>query len=207
MEHRQRHRIEAIQIPSTRAPIDVVKTVLASDQRTLGLVQSRLTAGAASEQDVTTAQSQMDRDRTMLPVLHQQLNMAQEAIATLVGSSAADWSAPDFSLAGMSLPQDVLLIVPSELVRSRPDIRATEAQLRAASAAVGIATADLYPRISLSTNMAEQGLIAGPAGAASVGRAAPAAISRTQPGSGAYRAVPSNGQSIRRRRRRTTGWP
>jgi NodT family efflux transporter outer membrane factor (OMF) lipoprotein len=92
--------------------------------------------------------------------------MAQDALATLVGSSPADWSAPDFSLAGMSLPQDIPLVVPSELVRSRPDIRAAEAQLHAASAAVGIATADLYPRISLSANIAEQGLIAGPAGAA-----------------------------------------
>jgi outer membrane protein TolC len=48
------------------------------------------------------------------------------------------------------------LVVPSELVRSRPDIRAAEAQLHAASAEVGIATANLYPRISLSASVAEQ---------------------------------------------------
>jgi outer membrane protein TolC len=58
------------------------------------------------------------------------------------------------------------LIVPSELVRSRPDTRAAEAQLHAASAAEGIATAHLYPRISLSADVAEQGLLGGPAGAA-----------------------------------------
>jgi NodT family efflux transporter outer membrane factor (OMF) lipoprotein len=102
----------------------------------------------------------------LLPTLHQQLNMAQDALATLVGSAPADWSAPDFSLTGLSLPQDVPLVVPSELVRSRPDIRAAEAQLHAASAEVGIATADLYPRINLSANIAEQGLLGGPAGAA-----------------------------------------
>jgi NodT family efflux transporter outer membrane factor (OMF) lipoprotein len=158
--------LEALQIASTRAQIDVVNSVVASDQRTLGLVQSREAAGAASAQDVTTAQSQMDRDRTLLPALRQQLNIAQDALATLVGSSPADWSAPDFSLAGMSLPQDVPLVVPSELVRSRPDIRAAEAQLHAASAAVGIATADRYPRITLSAGIAEEGLLAGPAGAA-----------------------------------------
>jgi NodT family efflux transporter outer membrane factor (OMF) lipoprotein len=101
-----------------------------------------------------------------MPALNQQLDLARDALATLAGSSPADWSAPDFSLAGMTLPEDVPLVVPSELVRSRPDIRAAEAQLHAASAAVGIATADLYPRISLSANIAEQGLIAGPAGAA-----------------------------------------
>jgi len=158
--------LAAIEVASTRAQIDVVKNVIASDQRTLSLVQSRLEAGASSDQDVTTAQSQLDRDRTLLPGLHQQLNIAQDTLATLVGSSPADWSAPDFSLTGMSLPQDVPLIVPSELVRSRPDIRAAEAQLHAASAAVGVATADLYPRFSLSANVAEQGLFAGPAGAA-----------------------------------------
>jgi NodT family efflux transporter outer membrane factor (OMF) lipoprotein len=158
--------LEALQIASTRVQIDVADSVIASDKRTLGLVQSRQAAGAASDQDVTTAQSQVDRDRTLLPALRQQLDMAQDALATLVGSAPADWSAPQFRLSGMSLPQDVPLVVPSELVRSRPDIRAAEAQLHAASAAVGIATADLYPRISLSANVAEQGLFAGPAGAA-----------------------------------------
>jgi NodT family efflux transporter outer membrane factor (OMF) lipoprotein len=158
--------LEALQVASTRAQVDVVNSVVASDQRTLGLVQARLAAGAASDQDVTTAQSQLDRDRTLLPALHQQLDMAQDALATLVGTTPADWSAPDFTLAGMSLPQDVPLVVPSELVRSRPDIRAAEAELHAASAAVGIATADLYPRFNLSANIAEQGLLAGPAGAA-----------------------------------------
>jgi NodT family efflux transporter outer membrane factor (OMF) lipoprotein len=158
--------LEALQIASTRAQIDVVNSVIASDRRTLGLVQSRLAAGVAPDQDVTTAQSQMDMDRTLLPALHQQLNMAQDALATLVGSAPADWSAPDFSLAGMNLPQDVPLVVPSELVRSRPDIRAAEAELHAANAAVGTATADLYPRISLSADVAEQGLLGGPAGAA-----------------------------------------
>jgi NodT family efflux transporter outer membrane factor (OMF) lipoprotein len=158
--------LEALQIASTRSQIDVANSVVASDQRTLELVRARQVAGAASDQDVTTAQSQLDRDRAFLPALRQQLSMAQDALATLVGSSPADWSAPDFSLDGMSLPQDVPLIVPSELVRSRPDIRATEAQLHAASAAMGIATADLYPRISLSANIAEQGLTGGPAGAA-----------------------------------------
>jgi NodT family efflux transporter outer membrane factor (OMF) lipoprotein len=156
----------ALQIASTRAQIDVVNSVVASDQRTLDLVQTQKAAGAVSDQDVTTAQSQLDRDRALLPALHQQLNIAQDALATLVGSSPADWSAPNFSLAGMSLPRDVPLVVPSELVRSRPDIRAAEAQLHAASAEVGIATADLYPRISLSADVAEQGLLAGPAGAA-----------------------------------------
>jgi outer membrane protein TolC len=68
--------LEALQIASTRAQIDVVNIVVASDQRTLGLVKSQEAAGAVADQDVITAQSQLDRDRTLLPALHQQLNMA-----------------------------------------------------------------------------------------------------------------------------------
>jgi NodT family efflux transporter outer membrane factor (OMF) lipoprotein len=158
--------ITALQIAATRAQIQTVQAVVASDQKTLDLVQAARRTGVASEMDVTTAQSQLDRDHARLPPLHQQLNLAQDALAALVGKSPADWTAPDFDLAGMTLPQDIPLAVPSELVRARPDIRAAEAQLHAASAEVGVATADLYPRISLSAGIAEEGLTAGPSGAA-----------------------------------------
>jgi NodT family efflux transporter outer membrane factor (OMF) lipoprotein len=116
--------------------------------------------------DVTTAQSQLDRDRTMLPPLRQQLNVAQDALAILVGKLPAAWTAPDFNLATLTLPADIPLVVASELVRARPDIRAAEARLHAANAAVGIATADMYPRFTLSAAVAENGLFSGPAGAA-----------------------------------------
>lgn len=158
--------IEALQIAATRAQIEVVQNIIASDQKTLDLVHAANATGVASQIDVTTAQSQLDRDRGLLPPLNQQLNVAQDALAALVGKSPAAWSAPDFSLAAMTLPQDVPLVVPSDLVRARPDIRAAEAQLHAASAAIGIATADLYPRLDLTAAIAGQGLLSGPAGSA-----------------------------------------
>jgi outer membrane protein TolC len=58
------------------------------------------------------------------------------------------------------------LVVPSQLVLARPDIRAAQARLHIASAQVGIATADLYPRFNLSAAIAGEGLISGPLGAA-----------------------------------------
>jgi NodT family efflux transporter outer membrane factor (OMF) lipoprotein len=157
---------EALQIASIRAQIDVVHEVLQSDTRTLDLVKTAHATGMASEMDVTTAQSQLDHDRTLLPPLQQDLNAAQDALPILVGKAPADWPAPDFDLDRFTLPADLPLIVPSALVRQRPDIRAAEAQLHAASAAIGVATADLYPRFTLSATVAEQGLLEGPAGAA-----------------------------------------
>jgi NodT family efflux transporter outer membrane factor (OMF) lipoprotein len=158
--------IEALQIASIREQMQVLRGVVASDQQTMTLVQTANGAGVASRTDVTTAQSQLDRDRALLPPLQQRLDVARDALAVLVGRSPATWSAPDFSLAAITLPRDVPLVVPSELVRARPDIMAAEAQLHAANAAVGVATADLYPRVTLSADIAEQGLTAGPAGAA-----------------------------------------
>ena len=116
--------------------------------------------------DVTTAQSQLDRDQALLPPLHQRLQVAQDALAVLVGRSLANWTPPAFELDRMTLPETLPLAVPSELVRARPDIRAAEARLHAASAQVGIATADLYPKFNLSAAVAGQGLVSGPAGAA-----------------------------------------
>jgi NodT family efflux transporter outer membrane factor (OMF) lipoprotein len=158
--------ITALLSASIRAQIDVVQAVIASDQQNISLVQAAHGAGVATQIEVTTAQSQLDRDRALLPPLHQQLDVAQDALATLVGKSPAIWTAPDFDLGSMTLPQDIPLALPSELVRARPDIRAAEALLHVANAEVGVATADLYPRITLSAGIAAEGLTSGPVGAA-----------------------------------------
>jgi NodT family efflux transporter outer membrane factor (OMF) lipoprotein len=158
--------LEALQIASIRAQIEVTQRVIASDQQNLGLVQKANKTGVATQMDVTTAQSQLDSDRATLPPLRQQLNVAQDALTILVGESPAAWTAPDFNLATLTLPADIPLVVPSELVRARPDIRAAQAQLHAANAAVGMATADMYPHFTLSAAISENGLFSGPAGAA-----------------------------------------
>jgi NodT family efflux transporter outer membrane factor (OMF) lipoprotein len=158
--------VAALLNTSIRAQIDVVQKVIASDQQNMALVQEAHGAGVATRIDVTTAQSQLDRDRALLPPLHQQLDVTRDALAILVGKSPATWAAPNFILGKMTLPQEVPLAFPSDLVRARPDIRAAEARLHVANAAVGVATADLYPRVTLSAAMAEEGLTAGPAGAA-----------------------------------------
>ena len=58
--------------------------------------------------------------------------------------------APDFELEALTLPGELPVTVPSELVRRRPDIRAAEAQRHATSAAIGVATAQLYPSVTIS---------------------------------------------------------
>ena len=153
--------LQALQVASTREQIRVVEEIVADDERMLRLMSAANAAGAVSRVDVLSAQSQTDHDRTLLPPLRQQLSVAQDALAILVGAAPADWPAQDFDLRQMRLPDEIPAALPSGLVHRRPDIAAAEAQLHAASAAVGIATANLYPHLTLDASIGRQGLLAG----------------------------------------------
>ena len=141
---------QAIEIASINAQIAVVEKILAVDKQTLGLVQAAREAGSGSDVDVLTARSQLDADQALMPPLRQQLSVAKHALSILVGRAPHDWAPPSFDLGRLNLPSELPLSVPSELVHQRPDIMAAEARLHAASAEIGIATAQLYPNITIS---------------------------------------------------------
>jgi NodT family efflux transporter outer membrane factor (OMF) lipoprotein len=147
---------EAITIASIRAQIKAIEDILADDADNLRLVQDQLNAGAASDIDVDSATSQLTSDRTLLPPLRQQLDAAQHALAVLTGKTPAGWTPLDFDLDQLVLPEELPVSLPSALVHQRPDILASEAQLHAASAAVGVANAALYPNITLSADIMQE---------------------------------------------------
>ena len=144
---------EAINIASVNAQIKAVNDMLADDQTNLKLVQDLVRAGAGSDLDVQTANSQLATDRTLLPPLRQQRSVAQHALAVLVGKTPANWQAPDFALEQLTLPTELPVSLPSNLVRQRPDILEAEAQFRASAAAVGVANAALYPQFTLTADV------------------------------------------------------
>ncbi len=147
---------EAITIASIRAQIKAVEDILADDEQNLRLVRDQLNAGVASDLDVQTATSQLAGDRTLLPPLRQQLDAAQHAMTLLVGKTPSGWAPPDFDLDQLTLPDELPVSLPSALARQRPDILVAEAQLHAASAAIGVANAALYPNITLSADLLQQ---------------------------------------------------
>jgi NodT family efflux transporter outer membrane factor (OMF) lipoprotein len=153
--------IEALQIATVRAQIRVAEQIVSDDEHMLSLIRAARGLGAVSEMDVLSAQSQLDHDRTLLPPLHQQLSEAQDTLADLIGVVPADAPATEMDLEALRPPDDLPLALPSELVRRRPDIGAAEAQLHAAGATVGVATAAMYPHFSLSASLAGQGLLDG----------------------------------------------
>jgi len=149
---------EAVIIAATRGQIRAAAELLAEDGDNLSLVRTAFANGSVSRLDVLTAQSQLASDQALLPPLNQQLAMARHALAVLLGRPPADWSQPDLELTSIRLPRELPVSVPSRLVRRRPDILAAEAQLHAATAAVGVATANLYPQIALTATLGQQSL-------------------------------------------------
>ena len=152
----------AIEIASVRAQLAALDEILAADRETLELVRKQRDVGAVSDRDVVAADAQLAADQALRPPLQQQLSAAGHSLAALVGTSPAEFSSPDITLADLRLPAQLPVSLPSELVRSRPDIRAAEAQLHTASAEVGVATAQLYPQITLSAGYTASSLNGSP---------------------------------------------
>jgi NodT family efflux transporter outer membrane factor (OMF) lipoprotein len=141
---------QAIGIASLRAQLAALEDIIASDAENLSLVQRVFAAGEATQLDVESATSQLAADRTLLPPLRQQLSTARHALSVLAGAGPGDWTPPDFDMAELTLPAELPLSFPSELAHRRPDILTAEAQLHALTAAIGVATAQLYPDVTLS---------------------------------------------------------
>jgi NodT family efflux transporter outer membrane factor (OMF) lipoprotein len=141
---------EAIQIAALRAQIKALDEIVAIDQQNLELVGKERRAGTVPDSDVIVAEAQLATDKTLRPPLEQQLNQAEHSVAVLIGRAPSAWSPPALDLSQLELPRKLPVSLPSQLVHRRPDILAAEAQLHAASAEVGVATAQLYPSLTLS---------------------------------------------------------
>ncbi len=149
---------EAIAVASTRLEIATVEDLIRNDEKNLDLVRREYDAGKVARSEVLTAEAQLEGDRTSLPGLRQSLAAARHALAVLAGRPAGEWSPPDFDVAELALPAEIPVSLPSDLVRQRPDILAAEASLHAQSAAIGVATAEAYPSITLSASLVGESL-------------------------------------------------
>ncbi len=149
---------EALAAASARAQIGALSELIGEDRDNLKLVRTEFEDGSVSRVDVLTAESQLASDETLLPPVRQRLSVGQHALAVLIGQVPAGWRPPHLELSNLVLPRRVPVSLPSALVHRRPDILAAEAQLHAATAAVGIATANLYPQINLTATGGLQSL-------------------------------------------------
>ncbi len=140
----------AIQEASLAAQIATTNDIIKAEERQLSLIRTQFELGAVSKASVLTQQSELAKTRTNLPLLEKQLAITRHSLAALTGRLPGEGGLPAFRLDSLKLPETLPVSLPSTLVRQRPDIRASEALFHEASAAVGVATANLYPQITLS---------------------------------------------------------
>jgi NodT family efflux transporter outer membrane factor (OMF) lipoprotein len=139
-----------LQLRGMQAQLDIAQQNLTVAERTLNLAESRERNGVATRFETSSAHAQLATIKAMVPDLIHRRNTLMNALALLLGEEPR---ALDVQLRKAmplpSLPTNVPVGVSSELARRRPDILRAEARLHAATAAIGVAKADFYPRIGL----------------------------------------------------------
>lgn len=134
----------------------------ANQQDTLRLVQLRLAHGSGTDFDLARAQAQLETTRSRIPALQARIAMAQHRLAVLTGQvPEALIAALDVPAALPQLPETIAPGTPADLLRRRPDVAAAEARLHAATARVGVTTAELFPRLSLGGLLGSSALSTG----------------------------------------------
>lgn len=132
------------------AQIEATEQLIELEKEQVEITQAQVKAGTAAYANLLTVQSTLASTEATLPPLRQRLDQSDHLLAALTGHPPADRALPVFGLGDLTLPADLPVSVPSELVRQRPDILASEALLHNASANIGVATAAMFPRFTLS---------------------------------------------------------
>lgn len=146
---------QVLAIAALNDRIATERALLGEDARNISLTQARQRAGVGTMVEVLSAQGQLAADQGALPQLEQRRSEARSMLAVLLGLSPGELGATDYALAQFTLPADVPVALPSALVQKRPDILMAEARLHAATAAIGVATARLYPDITLGASFTQ----------------------------------------------------
>jgi len=144
--------ITAIQQASLNAQIAAIQDIITAQSQQLDLLNQQFELGAVARGDVLAQQSQLAQTQASLPPLQRQVEQSRNTLSILLGRYPAENQIPNIELTDLMLPRDLPLSVPSKLVEQRPDVRASEALLHQASAQVGVATANLFPQITLSAS-------------------------------------------------------
>ncbi len=140
----------AVKEASLRAQIKATQDIATLQEKQLAVVERQLELGAVARADVLAQRTQVAQTRATLPPLEKDLAQTRHLLAVLAGKLPSEAALPEFDLDGLQLPQELPVSLPSALVQQRPDIRASESLLHQASAQVGVATAGMFPQITLT---------------------------------------------------------
>jgi NodT family efflux transporter outer membrane factor (OMF) lipoprotein len=147
-----------LDIRGLQLQLEIVRSNITTAQRTVELLQTRFDRGLSNELDLTLAKRELATEEARLPELDSAISAAQSRLAVLLGTYAADVAGAIRGPGKLPVvPERLRPGVPVDLLRRRPDVRATERQLAAATARIGVATADLFPSVALTAGLGGQG--------------------------------------------------
>ena len=142
----------ALQEGLLRQQIATTDAIIEGGQQAVDVLRRQLAAGFASRVDLALQENALALSQQTLPPLRKQLDQTRNLLRALLGGMQ-DVELPEtFELAHLSLPEELPLSLPSQLVAQRPDIRVAEAQLQIATAAVGVAAANRLPQLSINAS-------------------------------------------------------
>jgi NodT family efflux transporter outer membrane factor (OMF) lipoprotein len=148
-----------LQLRGIQTQLAITHENIGTEQQSLALSRDRARAGLTTDLDVANAAAQLQSTTAQLPQLEQQQAETINALSFLLGEAPGALQAELVVAKPVPpVPPRVPVGVPSELARRRPDIRQAEAQLHSATADIGVAVADFYPKITLDGSIGLQAL-------------------------------------------------
>lgn len=150
--------VTVVQEASLRGQITATLRALELQHQLSEFVQKQKLLGTASDLEILAQQSLEAQTAQTLPPLQKQLGQARDALTALLGRLPSDEPQETFGLDDLTLPIDIPVSVPSKLVEQRPDVRQAEENMHMASAAVGVAIADMLPQFAITGDIGSSAL-------------------------------------------------
>jgi NodT family efflux transporter outer membrane factor (OMF) lipoprotein len=144
--------LAAINEASLRGQIDATNEEIAINTKMLDILRKQFQTGYASRNDVALQEAALAQVEATLPPLRKALQQNRDLLTALVGSYAGQEPREIFKLDQLHLPDDLPVSFPSQMIEQRPDVRSAAEQLHAASAQIGVATANMLPNFTISAN-------------------------------------------------------
>lgn len=151
----------SIQEAGLRAQLRASEAIVGLYREQEAITRKQVELGAKSSVDLLAAQANLAAARVPLPGMARQLEALRNQLQVYLGRFPSEAGLGSLELEALTLPGELPVTLPSELVRQRPDVRAAEAQLQAATAQLGLASASLYPSLTLGGSLGTQALRGG----------------------------------------------
>ena len=151
----------AIQEASLRAQITATHDLISINTDILNILRTQLERGYVSRLDVAAQESQLAQIVATLPPLEKALAQQRDLLAALSGGYPSNDPPETFELASLTLPANLPLSLPSQLVEQRPDVRQAEENMHSASALVGVAVANRLPNFAITADAGSMAVVLG----------------------------------------------